>query len=130
MRNRHIYGEFVQTPYNCYMDWLMLIRRICVGWFVFHGNTDTSCPFHILNKFAVAYHTLHARGGFFSGLSRKKWNCAYHLQHTVTSIPDLVEFAWHEQDGIASVDRKLALGFNNAFPFEDIYLVLFLVVVK
>ena len=66
----------------------------------------------------------------FPVFPEKKRNCAYHLQHTVTSIPDLVEFAGHEQDDIASVDRKLGPGVNNAFPFEDIYLVLFLVVVK
>jgi hypothetical protein len=72
------------------------------------------------------------RRGFPAGLSREQWDRADHSQHPGAGIPDLVELARHQQDGIAGADRMFipASGFENAFPFEEINLVLLFMVME
>jgi len=75
---------------------------------------------------------LFTRGGFFTRLSRKQRDCADHLQRAGAGIPDLVKYARHEQNCIASMDPTLCLcpGLENAFSFEEIYFVFLHVIVE
>jgi hypothetical protein len=87
-------------------------------------------PSHQKYHFSQVGEASHARCSFFASFSRKQRDCTDHLQYAGTSIPDLVEFARHEENYIASADLTLAFGLKNAFPLEDIDLVLFPVVVE